>query len=622
MTQTRDLQPADLKIPLRLLATTDLHGHLLSYDYFADRSRPQPSLSRIATLVGQERAGASNTLLLDNGDFLQGTPLADLASDLTPEAIAHPVVTAMNHLCYDAIALGNHEFNTPLPRLQDILSQIDAPLLCANLVPTERAPANIKNSWQPHLILKRQLVDDLGQEHLVRIGLFGVLPPQVMNWDHSRVAGCLAAMDSLAAGRHSVAALRAAGADIVIGLGHTGIDTAPERDDMENSGLHMAAIEGLDVLILGHTHLRFPEPSAPRHPAIDIAKGTLHGTSVMQPGSAAACLGRIDLSLTRKNGRWQVDAEPAQLIDSRDAEEDPDLVAKLAPAHDWALNQLRKPIGHIAEPIHSYLSVLSGCASVRIVGEALEAFTQARLEGTRWESLPVLAAAAPQKSGGRGGPTHFTNISAGPVALNNVTDLQFFPNDVSALRLNGSELADWLEMSASFFRQLTPGEVDQPLCCPDFPVYNCDTIFGLTYEIDLSQPARYTPEGTLVNPAARRIRNLGWRGRPLSAAQEFALAANNYRAGGGGAFPHAGPDRILFEDSTKIRDILVRAFREGDPSANPADAPWRFTRLHKTAAWFDTSPALCETLQQTTDGRLNILGETPEGFLRLRLTFD
>lgn len=609
-------------VTLSLLATTDLHGALVSYDYFADQPGHLPALSRIATLINEVRATADNTLLLDNGDFLQGTPLTDLVSDRSPDGLTHPLVAAMNTLGYDAAALGNHEFNVDLERLTEILGQINATLVCANLAVTGEAPEGLAACWQPQCILERQVVDSTGARHGLRIGVFGVVPPQVLSWDHSRVAGKLTAEESLVAARRAVSDLRAAGADLVIGLAHTGLGDAPEQEGLENAGHLIAGIDGLDALVLGHTHLRFPGTTHPAVPGICAETATVHGTPTMQPGSGGRLLGRMDLCLVQNGQGWQVAGHSVELMNAQEAEEDAALSAVLRPAHDWVLEALRKPVGHIRKPLHSGLARLPGCATVRVVAEALAGYVAEARKGTDWADLPVLAAAAPQKCGGRAGPQHFTDISAGRVALNNISDLQFFPNDVSVLRLNGAELAEWLEMSAGLYAQILPGQADQPLCRTDFPVYNCDAIYGLRYDIDLSQPARYGPDGTLINPDARRIGHLHWQGAPLRPEQNFALAVNNYRAGGGGNFPYATPERILLQEKTKIRDLLVQAFAEGDPSVSETPPPARFAPIEGATALFLSSPDMRDMLRDAPVEGIDILGETPEGFLQMRLRFE
>ncbi len=611
------------EVVLTVLATSDMHGHLLSYDYFADRAAGLPSLSRIASHVEACRAQDPACLLVDNGDFLQGTPLADLFADLSPPSdLHHPVIEAMNALRYDAVALGNHEFNLPLPQLAAHLARAGFPLLCANLRPTSVAPEALNGLWQPHVLVDRRLRASDGQMVDLRIGLFGTAPPQVLDWDHSRVAGRIAAGDAVAAARAAVRALRADGADLVIGLAHAGLSAAETRPGMENAGRAIAAIEGLDALVLGHSHLSFPGPDQPPHPQIVPETGTVAGTPTVQPGPHGASLGRLDLTLRREAGGWRVSSHHARLIAAAALPEAPEILRRLKPAHDWVLTELRKPLGRLARPVHSYLGLLPGCHSVRMVARVQRDHVRARLRGSEWQNLPLLSASAPQRCGGCGGPGNFTHIPAGPVALSHIASLQFFPNDVSALVLSGAELADWLEMSASVYRTIAPGRQDQPLLDPAFPGYNSDTVFGLSYEIDLTQPPRHADDGRLIAPHSRRICNLTWQGAPLEANRNFILAVNNYRAGGGGNFPHIDPGRIVLEDAVSLRDLLAAALRDGRDLLRDAAAPWRFRPVPGASAVLETSPDLrCHMTPQAMP-ELTELGLTPDGFLRLRLSLD
>lgn len=610
-------------IDLTVLATSDLHGHILSYDYFSDRDAAMPALSRIASAIRRHRDHAENTLLVDNGDFLQGSPLSDLFSDLSPpDTLKHPVISAMNTLGYDAVGLGNHEFNLPLTRLVDVLSEADFPLLCANLEPTAEAPNGVNGIWRPHVILKHRFIDRKGQPHELKIGLFGIVPPQVMNWDHSRVAKKLKACDSVKAARGSVQELREAGADIVIALAHTGLSAAPPTSNMENSGLQIAALEDLDALVLGHTHLWFPGPDQPEHSDIDAANGTVCGVPCVQPGAMGAFLGVLDLTLGLQNDKWSVTAHGARLEQVSTAPEDASLRKQLQPVHDWALSELRRPVGDLPRPIHSYLGLLPGCPSVQIVGDVQRSYVREQLAGTRWSDLPVLSAASPQRCGGRSGPGHFTEIGPGTIAISDISSLQYFPNDVSALRLTGAEIADWLEMSASIYRQIQSEMAQQPLIHPEFPAYNADTVFGLSYEIDLTQAPRFGPEGECLRPDSRRIRNLRWQARALDPEQAFVLAVNNYRAGGGGAFPHVSPDRIILEKDMKIRDLLVRALSDPAQHTLTTKAPWSFTPITGASAVFDTGPGFQAHFDPAARPDLSILGKTDTGFLRVQIHME
>ncbi|MBR9844089.1 MAG: bifunctional 2',3'-cyclic-nucleotide 2'-phosphodiesterase/3'-nucleotidase [Rhodobacteraceae bacterium] len=606
------------EIDLTLFATSDVHGHLLSYDYFADRPADLPSLARIATLLTRERAKAANSLYFDNGDMLQGTAMADLFADLpNRESLTHPSIVALNALAPDAASIGNHEFNLDLGDLADALSAARFPLLAANLHPTETAPAALSGLWQDGVILDRDLTDTSGTSHRLRIGVFGVLPPQVVLWDHSRIGDALTSEDMLLAAARTIAALRTQGADLVIALAHTGIDISDARPGLENAGFHIAALPGVDAIVLGHTHLRFPAPDAPTHPAIDPAQGTLHGIPAILPAAAAGTLGRIDLRLARADDRWQITTAQSHLLPTHDIPEDSALTALLAPAHARTLTAIRRPIGTLSRPMHSFFAPLPGCDALRLVAEAQTAHLTPLFKDTPLADLPLLSAVAPQKAGGRAGPGHYTDVPAGPVALSHVTDLQFFPNDIAVLRLTGAQIADWLEMSAGFYCQITPHGGDQSLIDPAFPPYNCDTIYGLTYDIDLTQPPRHATDGSLLDPRHSRIRNLCLDGAPLAPDAECLLAVNTYRAGGGGYFPHATPANTIHEETTKIRDIVADHIARTGGAPGDWPDPWRFCPVPGAAGLFDTSPKAAAHIAARPG--LSALDPTETGFLRLRI---
>ena len=588
-------------IPLTLLATSDVHAHLLSYDYFSDRPAEKPALTRIATLIAEIRRTHPNVLLLDNGDFLQGTALSDLfCEDGLPTDMPHPVIAAMNHLGYDVAGLGNHEFNLDLPDLAGALQQAAFPCLNANLHPTATGTA-LNGLWHDRLILRRTLQGTDGTSHSLKIGLFSVLPPQVLAWDHTRIGTRLTAADMVTAARAATTALRAEGADIVIALAHTGFGPDTHEDGMENAAHPILALPDIDAIVFGHTHLPY---------------STSRATPAVLPAAEASQLGRIDLTLTRTAATWQVTETVATLLPAtpQTHAEDQDLRALLEPAHQRTLKGIRRPVGTLPRAVHSYFCVLPDCNPACLIAEAQRHYVARQLKDTPLAALPLLSASAPQKNGGRSGPDHFTDVPAGPIALSHVTDIQYFPNEISVMRLTGAEIADWLEMSASMYRQITPHGGDQPLLDPAFPAYNSDTIFGLTYEIDLTQPPRYATDGTLLNSDSRRIRALRHDGAPISPSADFLVAMNNYRSGGGGYFPHVSPDRIVFERDTKVRDILADyiATLDGDPSIA---FPWRFTPIPGAFGLFETGPAARRLLKNSN---LQDLGLTDQGFLRLR----
>lgn len=606
---------------LRLLETTDLHANLLPYDYFAGKRAQPYGLARIATLTRAARAECDNVLLFDNGDALQGTPLADItAQEGSGWTGTHPVIKAMNLLGYDAATLGNHEFNFGLDWLLGALAGAEFPFTCANALKSCGAPL-----LSEYLLLDRQLRDDAGDLHPIHIGVVGLVPPQITSWDQLHLAGRLESRDMVDTARRVVPALRAAGADLVIVLAHTGIAQGPEHPMMENAALPLASIDGVDALMIGHTHGVFPGQEMGGRPAVDPEAGTLHGTPAVMAGFRGSHLGLIDLRLARVGGQWEVlghrsEARPVVPgAGGRPARIDRPVADALAGAHRVTLGLTTRPIGRTGRPLHSYLAMVRCCPTVRLVTQAQREALRLALVGTEDAGLPVLSASAPFKTGGRGGPLHFTDIPAGPVSLRHAADLYPFPNTLCGLRITGADLRDWLERAAICFNRIVPGQDGQTLCNPAMPGHMFDMIDGLTYRIDLTQPPRHAANGAVVNPRARRILDLCHAGVPLRDTDRFILATNSYRAFGGGPFRPQPRSALAHVGEVPVRDLLARHLASGAADEAAPPSVWQFVPVPGTRVLVDTGPGLRAHAADLARTGAEDLGLTETGFLRLRL---
>ena len=250
-------------VHLRVIETTDLHLHLLPYDYYADRPWDGIGLVSAARLIEQARAEAPNALLFDNGDFLQGTPMGDYVAHERGlrEGDVHPIIAAMNALDFDAITLGNHEFNYGLDFLMRAIDGAACPVVSSNLATRLGAdPRRDRTLIKPYVLLDRQVTDGMGVAHPIRIGVIGFAPPQVVDWDNHALDGRLFARDIVGAARAWVPEMIEAGADLILALAHTGIGAARHSDGMENAAVPLARVPGIDALLTGHSHLVFPSP--------------------------------------------------------------------------------------------------------------------------------------------------------------------------------------------------------------------------------------------------------------------------------------------------------------------------------------------------------------------------
>ena len=619
---------------LRILSTTDLHCHVHPYDYYADRPNDTMGLARTASIVEEIRAEATNTLLVDNGDYLQGNPMGDYIAysrGMQPGDI-HPVIAGMNTLNYDAGTLGNHEFNYGVEFMDLVNAGADFPIVCANFARSLGATPREDNlHLPPYVILDRTVTDGAGATHPIRIGLIGFVPPQIMLWDRGHLEGAFATRDILEAARAWVPQLREEGADIVVALSHSGISAGPAAEMMENASLQLAGIEGIDAVVTGHNHRVWPSADFEGE-GVDQAAGTLMGRPAAMAGFWGSHLGLIDLMLERDGSAWRIaafESEARPIFQRNEDRTISPLVEDFAPAiaataelHAATLEYVRAEVGQTSAPLHSYFALVADDPSVQIVSLAQTWYVAEMLRGTEHEGLPVLSAAAPFKSGGRGGPEYYTDVAAGPVAIKNVADLYLYPNTLQAVRITGAQVRDWLERSAGIFNQITPGGADQPLINPDFPAYNFDTIDGVTYSIDVTQPSKYDTDGNLANPDARRIVDLAFEGQPVDPNKEFVVATNNYRAGGGGGFPGADGTTVILESPDTNRDAIVRYIVDRGTIAPAADSNWRFGPAGGATVLFDTGPAGSTYLEDIRARGLAIepAGDGADGFARFRIT--
>ncbi len=638
MNLTDTKPPSDIKgrilqgvphIRLRLLETTDVHSNLLPFDYYADSCEASFGLARTATLIHQARAEVSNSLLLDNGDFLQGTPISDMtAQPASGWAGPHPAITAMNYLRYDAAGLGNHEFNFGLDWLQSVLSDASFPITCANAVtgPGE-TPDEDKTLYPPFLILDHRMTDSDGAVHDLRIGLIGLLPPQVTTWDQFHLKDRLIARDILDAARAWIPRMRDEGADIVIALAHTGIDPDDYYPFKENVALALAGVPGVDAILAGHTHEVFPNPEEADVDGASNQEGTLSGTPAVMSGFRGSHLGVLDLYLQRNDTGWQVTAHKSEMrcVASSGAEPvppDENFKQLLMPAHKHTLELIRKPLGRNTAPLHSYFALVRNDAATQLVTRAQRAALAQMVQGTDDAALPILSTSAPFKTGGRGGPKYYSDVPPGDFRLRNAADLYAFPNTLCGLRVTGAQLRDWLERAAVCFSRVEPGKQDQPLINPMVPGHNFDVIDGLSYVIDLSQPARYDRNGHLFCKSAHRILDLRYKGQVVDDDQQFLLAANSFRARGGGSYPHLAESCFAVSSRVPVRDIVAEFVQDAQVVSSATERFWSFAPMPDTSVFFDTGPGIRRYPDEIAALGVTDLGDTGAGFARFRLPLE
>ncbi|HIF9205796.1 TPA: bifunctional 2',3'-cyclic-nucleotide 2'-phosphodiesterase/3'-nucleotidase [Photobacterium damselae] len=591
-------------IKLRILETTDIHTNVMDYDYYKDKPTEKTGLVRTATLVEKARDEVPNAILVDNGDLLQGSPMGDyMAAKGIKKGEVHPVYKVMNQLDYEVGNIGNHEFNYGLDFLKTSLEGATFPYVNANVYDLKTG----KNLFTPYLIKTHTFTDTDGKAHQIKVGYIGFVPPQIMIWDKKNLEGKVEAKDIKQTAEKFIPQMKAEGADIIIAIPHSGVSADPYKVMAENSVYYLTQVKGIDAIAFGHSHAVFPGKDFAKLPGADIKKGTINGIPAVMPGRWGDHVGVMDLVLDKQGDSWKVidaQTEARPIFDMAKnkpiVDADPKLVAAVKVDHNATRDFVNQPLGKASDEMYSFLALVQDDPTVQIVNLAQKDYVERFIQGDPdLADIPVLSAAAPFKAGGRGNdPTNFTEVEQGELTFRNAADLYLYPNTLVALKVSGQDVKEWLECSAGQFNQIDPNKTEPQglINWEGFRTYNFDVIDGVTYNIDLTQPARYDGECKLINPDSHRIKDLEFNGKAVDPKQAFIIATNNYRAYSG-KFAGTGEKHIAFaapdENRTVLAEYISRVSKEKGQVVPSADNNWHFTPIKSekpVTITFETSP--------------------------------
>jgi 2',3'-cyclic-nucleotide 2'-phosphodiesterase/3'-nucleotidase len=553
---------------LTVLGTTDLHGHVLNWDYYKnaeydDAAHNDVGLAKLQTLIKAMRAERAGEplLLLDAGDIIQGTPLAFYYARVKPitEGGTHPMAEAMNLMGYDAATLGNHEFNYGIKLLRTFESQLDFPLLGANAVdPSTKLPV-----FAPYVIKKLTVAH--GPD--IKVGILGLTNPGIAIWDRANVSGKVEFPGLVAQAKKWVPRLKKKGCDIVIVSAHSGETTSSSYGDAlpypENSSdLVAEQVPDIDAMLVGHTHLDIPQ-----HFVTNVHTG--RDVLMTEPDYWGMRLGVMELHLERHHGGWRVARSHAQSLNANTAVEDHQVVKAVRAQHKAVVTYVNSPVGTSTEELSAARAPVEDVPIIDFINYVQADAVKQGLTGAD-ATLPVLSIAAPFN--------REASFPAGQVTIRDVAGLYIYDNTLLGVKVTGQQVKDYLEYSMTYFKQISgpgPFTMDQvtnavTTSAPDgTPDYNFDTIAGLdahlTYDVDIAQAV------------GSRILDLAYDGTAVATDQEFAMAVNNYRQSGGGGFPAVSTAPVVYNRQIDIRQLLidwVTAHQTIDP-AQFASVDWR-----------------------------------------------
>ncbi|MDX3246659.1 bifunctional metallophosphatase/5'-nucleotidase [Streptomyces sp. ME18-1-4] len=562
--QAADRKPA--KTPrtwtFSILGTTDLHSHVFDWDYYKDAAYSDAKgnsvgVARVATLVKQQRAakGEEHVLLVDAGDIIQGTSLAYYFARVEPitgKGVKHPMAVAMNHMRYDAAALGNHEFNYGIEVLRKFEQQCHFPLLGANALDAK----TLRPAFPPYTV-KRICVPGAPD---IKVGILGLTNPGIAIWDKDNVSGKMVFPGLVEQAKKYVPRLRALGCDVVFLTDHSGLDGSSSYGDalpyVENaSNLVAEQVPGIDAILVGHTHVEVPSYTV---------KNAETGEDVLlsEPYCWGYRLSVFDFEVELEHGRWKVVGKSAQTLNPNTVDEDPEIRKLLEADHELVVKYVNTAVGTCTADLSAAESCWKDVPIMDFIHQVQMDTVKAGLS-TADAALPLISVAAPF--------SRTADIPAGSVTIKDIAGLYIYDNTLYGKKLTGAQLKDYLEYAAKYYHQVPAGTAVDTATLTNanhFWDYMYDTAAGVSYDIDIAQA-----EGS-------RIKNLTYNGAAVADDQVFVVAVNNYRANGGSGYPHIATAGIAYSSTNEIRQLMidyVTAKKTLDP-ADFAAANWKLTQ--------------------------------------------
>jgi 2',3'-cyclic-nucleotide 2'-phosphodiesterase len=614
-------------VNLRIMETTDIHTNLLNFDYYKNVNSEKVGLAKTATLVKQAREElkySKNSVLVDNGDLIQGTPLGTYKAKIEPlkDGEVHPAIAAMNLMDYDMATLGNHEFNYGLDYLDETYDDANFPFVNANVYVDDHDndPTNDVNKYTPYKIANKKVTDNSGKTKVIKIGYIGFVPPQINEWDKSHLDGEVITKSIIESAEKFIPQMKEEGTDIIIAQAHSGFNGSSANTEDVVYGL--SKVKGIDAITFSHTHKVFPaadeksldalfkDSSGKILPSVDNKKGTINGVPSVQAGYGGGSLGLIDLTLEKVKGKWKVTSSQSSVRNVEKVQADEEVAEAVTAVHEKTIKYVNTPIGTTTDDIHSFFALVQDDPSVQVVTNAQKWYVEKyiSLNKPEYKDLPILSVGAPFKAG-RNGVDEYTEIQKGDLTIRSAGDLYLYDNTLKAIKVKGSVVKEWLEMSAGKFNQIDPSKTsEQELLNPSFAVYNFDVIDGVNYQIDVTQPARYGTTGALKNPGSNRIINLTYNGKLVDPDQDFIVVTNNYRAGGGGNFPGVKGSEYVVDSADENRQILMDYISEVKEITPTADNNWSLAPIEgDTNITFVSSPNGQKYVKE--DGKITYLNK-------------
>ena len=505
-------------VNIQILATSDLHGKFMDYDY-AQGEESVGGLNQIATVVKEAKKENPNTLVLDNGDTIQGNYNHLFMNK------ENPMILAMNTIGYDVFSLGNHEFNFGMDKLHNIIGQANQNLhvLCGNLY------RDGERVFNPYTIKE---VDG------IKVAIIGVVTQHIMQWDSQNLKG-YEAKNPTEEVKKIIGEIKAnGGADVYVVTSHASLNG--EYGDGDSAAGIAEANPEVSVVVAGHSH--------------DTVKSELRGNAIIsEPASRAKYVSKFNLTVEKNESGIKVLDKSADLISLKGVQGDPELTEKLKPFHEAAINDATAKIGELKGGDLAKPDEVKGIPQSIVEDQGVTDFINEvqlynskkflQTKGIDPNNVYMVSSAAlfsPK-----------ANLKEGPISKADVSNIYKFDNKLYVIKTNGKQLKKYMEENSKFFNKYKDGDLTISFD-ENVRMYKYDMFEGVNYEINIAKDP------------GERIENLKFSkdGKPVEDSDVVYLSVNDYRYNSGLAAGIMDPGEhekiydTVNDDISAIRDLI------------------------------------------------------------------
>ena len=548
-------QTATKTVRLKVIETSDVHGHFFPYD-FMEKKPIKGTLVRASSYINKQREKyGDNLLLIDNGDILQGQPCVYWTNYVMPED-ENLAASVINYMKYDAETVGNHDVEPGHKVYDKWIREVRCPLLGANIVKEEYKngeanPNSIYTGLKPYSVHYKDGV---------KIVIIGMLTPAIPNWLNKSIWKGIEFEEMVSCAKKWIKYIQDyERPDLIFGLFHSGLNGGIKTDEYEEDATESVAKEvpGFDIIFFGHDHQVHNEW---------ITNKAGKKVLCIDPSCYVKNVAEADITLTYKNGHLTKKDIKGEIVSVLDEDIDQQMLSHFQPTIDKVKAYVDRKIGYFENPIYTRESFFGNAAFTDLIHNLQLQISKADISFNA--------------------PLSFnTVIKAGDVTQGDMFKLYRYENLLFVLRMTGEEIRKHLEFSYDMWGNTMTSPDDHALRLNDaskddqqrtgflYYTFNFDSAAGIDYEVDLTKP-----DGQKV-----KILQMS-NGQPFDEKKWYKVVMNSYRANGGGELLTRGAgipkdsldSRVIWHTDLDQRHYLTEEIRKQGTVNPQPNHNWRF----------------------------------------------